>query len=33
MLGAVRAVVHQDMAPEQALELYETLRREHAAGA
>ena len=33
MLGAVRAVVHQDMAPEQALELYETQRREHAAGA
>jgi len=29
MLEAVRAVVHQDMAPEQALELYQQLRREH----
>jgi len=29
MLDAVRAVVHQDMAPEQALELYQQLRREH----
>jgi putative autoinducer-2 (AI-2) aldolase len=33
MLVAVRAVVHEDVAPEQALERYETLRREHAAGA
>ena len=29
MLEAVRAVVHQDMAPEPALELYQQLRREH----
>ena len=29
MLDAVRAVVHQDMAPEPALELYQQLRREH----
>ena len=33
MLLAVRAVVHERMRPEQALELFETLRREHAAKA
>jgi 3-hydroxy-5-phosphonooxypentane-2,4-dione thiolase len=31
MLQAVRAVVHEGCPPRQALELYETLRREHAA--
>jgi putative autoinducer-2 (AI-2) aldolase len=33
MLQAVRKVVHEDMLPEQALELFETLRHEHATAA